>query len=137
MIQSPQATTGDLMNNKLNSYSGRQRGFSKFGLLMTLVVLVTGLTFGLKVLPIYIDHNFVRGQAESLVESGRAATMTQAEIRIEVGNSLRVNNIREFDLNSITSTRNNGAAVISIVYERRVPLFSNLDVVVSFDDRIE
>lgn len=125
------------MNNKLNSYSGRQRGFSKFGLLMTLVVLVTGLTFGLKVLPIYIDHNFVRGQAESLVESGRAATMTQAEIRIEVGNSLRVNNIREFDLNSITSTRNNGAAVISIVYERRVPLFSNLDVVVSFDDRIE
>lgn len=137
MIQSPQATTGDLMNNKLNSYSGRQRGFSKFGLLMTLVVLVAGLTFGLKVLPIYIDHNFVRGQAESLVESGRAATMTQAEIRSEVGNSLRVNNIREFDLNSITSTRNNGAAVISIVYERRVPLFSNLDVVVSFDDRIE
>lgn len=125
------------MNNKLNSYSGRQRGFSKFGLLMTLVVLVAGLTFGLKVLPIYIDHNFVRGQAESLVESGRAATMTQAEIRTEVGNSLRVNNIREFDLNSITSTRNNGAAVISIVYERRVPLFSNLDVIVSFDDRIE
>jgi len=125
------------MNNKLNSYSGRQRGFSKFGLLMTLVVLVAGLTFGLKVLPIYIDHNFVRGQAESLVESGRAATMTQAEIRTEVGNGLRVNNIREFDLNSITSTRNNGAAVISIVYERRVPLFSNLDVVVSFDDRIE
>lgn len=125
------------MNNKLNSFSGRQHGFSKFGLLMTLVVLVTGLTFGLKVLPIYIDHNFVRGQAESLVESGRAATLTQAEIRSEVGNSLRVNNIRDFDLNSITSTRNNGAAVITIVYERRVPLFSNMDVVVSFDDRIE
>lgn len=125
------------MNNKLNSFSGSQHGFSKFGLLMTLVVLVTGLTFGLKVLPIYIDHNFVRGQAEALVESGRAATLTQAEIRGEIGNSLRVNNIREFDLNSITSTRNNGVAVISIVYERRVPLFSNLDVVVSFDDRIE
>ena len=125
------------MGNKLNSFSGRQRGFSKFGLLMTLVVLVTGLTFGLKVLPIYIDHNFIRGVAESLVESGRAATLTQVEIRGEVSSSLRVNNVRDFDLNSITATRNNGAAVISIVYERRVPLFSNLDVVVSFDDRIE
>lgn len=125
------------MNNRLNAFSGRQNGFSKFGLLMTLVVLVTTLTFGLKVLPIYIDHNFVRGLAESLVESGRAATLTQAEIRGEVSNSLRVNNIRDFDLNSITSTRANGAAVITIVYERRVPLFSNLDVVVSFDDRIE
>ncbi|MDP1930334.1 MAG: DUF4845 domain-containing protein [Gammaproteobacteria bacterium] len=125
------------MNSKLSSIPAGQRGFSKFGLIMTLVVLVCGLTFGLKVVPVYIDHNFVRGIAESLVESGRAATLTQAEIRGEIANSLRVNNIREFDLNSVTATRNNGAAVITVVYERRVPLFANVDVVVSFDDRIE
>jgi hypothetical protein len=29
-----------------------QRGFSKFGLLMMLVLLVSGLTFGLKILPV-------------------------------------------------------------------------------------
>lgn len=125
------------MKSKLNSTIRNQKGFSKFGLIVTLFVLLVGLTIGLKVVPIYIDHNFVKGIAESLVDSGRAATLTQAEVRQEIAASLRVNNIRNFDLNSITATRSNGTAVITIQYERRVSLFSNLDVVASFDDRIQ
>ncbi len=114
-----------------------QHGFSKLGLLSMLVILVAGLTFGLKVLPVYIDHNFVRGLAQTLVDSGRANTMTQAEIREEIASSMRVNNVRDFDLASISSSRANGANTISIVYERRIPLVANLDIVVSFDDQIQ
>lgn len=114
-----------------------QQGFSKFGLLMTMIVLVCFLTFGLKVLPVYIDHNFVKGFAEDMVESGRASSMTQAEVREEVGRGLAINNVREFDINSITTSINGGDSVISIKYERRMPLFSNVDIVVSFDDRVE
>lgn len=125
------------MKNKLSASIRTQKGFSKIGLITTLFVLIIGLTLGLKVIPIYIDHNFVRGIAETLVDSGRATTLTQTEVRQEIAASLRVNNIRDFDLNSITATRGNGTAAITIKYERRVPLFSNLDVVASFDDRIE
>ncbi len=114
-----------------------QRGFSKFGLLMTLIVLVCFLTFGLKILPVYIDHNFVKGFAEDMVEIGRASSMTQAEVREEVGRGLAINNVREFDINSITTSISDGDSVISIKYERRIPLFSNVDIVVSFNDRVE
>ncbi len=124
-------------NMKSLSMPAAQQGFSKFGLLMTLIVLVCFLTFGLKVLPVYIDHNFVKGFAEDLVESGRASSMTQAEVREEVGRGLAINNVREFDINSITTSINGGDSVISIKYERRIPLFSNVDIVVSFDDRVE
>lgn len=119
------------------SLPAAQQGFSKFGLLMTLIVLVCFLTFGLKVLPVYIDHNFVKGFAEDMVESGRASSMTQAEVREEVGRGLAINNVRQFDINSITTSINGGDSVISIKYERRIPLFSNVDIVVSFDDRVE
>lgn len=115
----------------------RQRGFSKFGLLSTLMVLIAILTFVLKVLPVYIDHNFIRGVTESLMESGRGSTLTQAEIREEVASRLRVNNVRDFDLNDITMARESGAAVINIRYEKRIPLVSNIDLIVSFDDRIQ
>lgn len=125
------------MNSMLNVLPRQQRGFSKLGLVSMLVVLVSVLTFGLKVLPVYIDHNFVRGVAETLVESGRTNTMTQAEVREEIAASMRVNNVRDFDLNSITTTRSNGANTISISYERRIPLVANIDVVVSFDDQIQ
>jgi hypothetical protein len=114
-----------------------QRGFSKFGLLMMLVVLVSGLTFGLKILPVYLDHNFVKGVAEELIADGRAASLTQGEIREEIANGLRVNNVRDFNLNSITLERENAEPVLVIEYERRVPLVANIDVIISFDDRIE
>ncbi|MES3006218.1 MAG: DUF4845 domain-containing protein [Pseudomonadota bacterium] len=125
------------MKNMTCSTPAGQRGFSKFGLLMTLVVLVCVLTFGLKVLPVYIDHNFVKGFAEDLVESGRVSTMSQSAVREELGRGLAINNIREFDISSITTSINGGNSVISIKYERRIPLFSNVDVVLSFDDHIE
>ena len=114
-----------------------QRGFSKFGLLMMLVLLVSGLTFGLKILPVYLDHNFVKGVAEDLIADGRAATLTQGEIREEIANGLRVNNVRDFNLNSVTLERENAEPVLVIEYERRVHLVANIDVIISFDDRIE
>ena len=114
-----------------------QRGFSKFGLLMMLVVLVSGLTFGLKILPVYLDHNFVKGVAEELIADGRAASLTQGEIREEIANGLRVNNVRDFNPHGITLERENAEPVLVIEYERRVPLVANIDVIISFDDRIE
>ena len=114
-----------------------QRGFSKFGLLMLLIVLVSGLTFGLKILPVYLDHNFVKGAAEDLIASGRAASLTQVEVREEIASALRVNNVRDFNLNSITLQRESASPVLVIDYERRIPLVGNVDVIISFDDRID
>ncbi len=124
------------MTKMLNPLS-QQRGFSKLGLLCMLVVLVSSLTFALKVLPVYIDHNFVRGVAETIVESGRASSMTQVEIREEIAGSMRVNNIRDFELDAITSSRASGTTAININYERRIPIAGNIDVILSFNDQIQ
>lgn len=125
------------MNTMSNALPRQQRGFSKLGLVFMLVVLVSALTFGLKVLPVYIDHNFVHGIAESLLESGRASSMTQEEVRNEIAASMRVNNVRDFDLTDITASRTNGATIINITYERRIPLVANIDIILSFDDQIQ
>jgi hypothetical protein len=114
-----------------------QLGFSKFGLLMLLVLLVSGLTFGLKILPVHLDRNFVKGAAQELLASGRAAGLTQVEVREEIASALRVNNVRDFNLNSITLQRENASPALVIDYERRIPLVGNVDVIISFDDRID
>lgn len=124
------------MNTQFPLNLKRQKGFSKLGLLMTFVILICVLTFGLKVLPIYLDHNYVKNIAQDMVDTGEAAEMTQTQIRNQIANGLRVNNVHDFDLDSISSSRSNGKASIEIKYEKRVPLVSNIDVIVSFDDRI-
>jgi hypothetical protein len=110
-----------------------QAGVSKFGLLMMFVLLVPFLTFGLKVVPLYVDHNLLSGVCEELIENGEAANMTITQIRQRVSNTLRINNVTDFDLSSITRRKENDQAIITIDYERRVELAANLDVVAKFN----
>jgi hypothetical protein len=110
-----------------------QTGVSKFGLLMVFILIISFITFGLKVVPLYLDHNLISGVYEELIENGGAANMTITEIRQRVSNTLRINNVTDFDLSSITTRKENDQAIIIIAYERRVELAANLDVVAKFD----
>jgi hypothetical protein len=110
-----------------------QTGVSKFGLLMVFILIISFITFGLKVVPLYVDHNLISGVYEELIENGEAANMTITEIRQRVSNTLRINNVTDFDLSSITTRKENDQAIIIIAYERRVELAANFDVVAKFD----
>ena len=114
-----------------------QVGVSKFGLLMVFILVVSFMTFGLKVVPLYVDHNLISGICEELIENGEAANMTTTEIRQRVSNNLRINNVTDFDLSSITMLKESDQAIITIAYERGVELAVNLDVVAKFDTDLQ
>jgi hypothetical protein len=111
----------------------KQKGVSKFGMLMVFILVATFFTFGLKVVPLYVDHNLITGVCEELIESGEATNMTLTEIRERVGNTLRINNVTGFDLSDIRLRKESDKPIITIAYERRVELAANLDVVAKFD----
>ncbi|MSR12624.1 MAG: DUF4845 domain-containing protein [Gammaproteobacteria bacterium] len=110
-----------------------QRGASKFGLLMLFLLISGFLTAGLKVAPLYVDHNLITGICEELVDNGEAVNMTITDVRNRVSNTLRINNVTDFDLNAITMRKENNRAIITIDYERRVELVANLDIVAKFN----
>lgn len=113
-----------------------QRGVSKLGVVTLLLVITAFLTVGLKVGPLYVDHNLIAGICQELIDNGEAANMSVTDIRNRVSNTLRINNVIGFDLNSITKRMENNAAIISIDYERRVELIGNLDVVAKFENEL-
>lgn len=115
----------------------RQQGVSKFGLVMLLLLITAFFTVGLKVGPLYVDHNLITGICQELIDNGEAANMTITEVRQRVSNSLRINNVTDFDLSSIRMRKDSGAAIIDIAYERRVELLANLDVVAKFDTTLQ
>ncbi|MEQ8953423.1 MAG: DUF4845 domain-containing protein [Gammaproteobacteria bacterium] len=119
-----------------NSLS-RQQGVSKLGLVMLFVVIAGFLTLGLKVAPLYVDHNMITGICQELIDNGEAANLSVAEVRQRVNNSLRINNISGFDLSDITMRTQGGQPIITVAYERRVELFANLDVVAKFDSVLQ
>ena len=124
--------------NKLNINNlKKQQGVSKLGLVVMFLLVAVFLTAGLKVVPLYIDHNLIVGVCDELIETGEADNMTISDIRIRVSNTLRINNVTGFDLRSITLRRENSQAIITVAYERRVELFANLDVIAKFDSVLQ
>ena len=115
----------------------KQHGISKLGLVVMFFLVAVFLTAGLKIVPLYIDHNLIVGVCDKLIETGEADNMTITDIRIRVSNTLRINNVTGFDLSSITLRRENSQSIITVAYERRVELFANLDVIAKFDSVLQ
>ena len=109
-----------------------QAGVSNFGLFVGFILIMSFITFGLKVVPLYVDHNLISGVCEELIENAEAENTTTTEIWQRVSNTLRINNVTDFAPSSITMRKGNVQAII-IAYERRVELAANLDVVAQFD----
>lgn len=114
-----------------------QRGISKFGLLMLALFITAFFTVGLKVGPMYLQHSLLTGLAEDLVNSGQANDMTQSEFRERILQSLRLNNITDFDQSAIRVTKSNGRSIVRIAYESRANIVANLDIVAVFDETIQ
>ena len=79
----------------------RQRGISSAGVLLIAVLLGLFFTFSLKVGPLYVDHNLITGLCQDLIDNGEANGMTVTEVRDRISSTLRINNVTDFDLNSI------------------------------------
>ena len=114
----------------------RQRGISSAGVLLIAVLLGLFFIVGLKVGPLYVDHNLITGLCQDLIDNGEANGMTVTEVRDRISSTLRINNVTDFDLNSIRMRKENGEAIITVAYEKRVPLIANLDIVATFDESL-
>ena len=125
------------MNKLQENRLDKQRGVSMFGILVLLAMITLFFTVGLKIAPIYINHNLLTGICQDLIDNGQALNMTQSEIRSTVSNNLRINQIQGFDVDNIRMRRENGEAIISIAYESRIELVANLDVIATFDETLE
>ena len=114
----------------------RQRGISSAGVLLIAMLLGLFFTVGLKVGPLYVDHNLITGLCQDFIDNGEANGMTVTEVRDRISSTLRINNVTDFDLNSIRMRKENGVAIITVAYEKRVPLIANLDIVATFDESL-
>ena len=124
------------MNKTALNHLPRQRGISSTVVLMIALLLGLFFTFGLKVGPLYVNHNLITGLCQGLIDNGEANTLTVTEVRDRISSTLRINNITDFDLNSILMRKDNGEAIITVAYEKRVPLVANLDIVATFDESL-
>jgi len=116
----------------------RQRGMSYPQLAMLLLIGGAIVYTGIRLVPIYMESYSVDTSLQGAREAAQSdpEVPTPGRLRTLVQRRLSVNEAHELtkDL-EVYEERN--ALVMEIAYERRVPWFANIDLVVSFEKRAE
>lgn len=113
----------------------RQRGMFSLGSLYLVLSLGFFVFLAFKVVPPYFDNMYIKqGLQDLAVLDGQGDGLTSTDIRRRLGNFFTVNNVRGNVTEKIKIKRKGGNVLVMIDYEKRVPLFANMEVTMTFEN---
>lgn len=109
----------------------RQLGVSLSGLMMSAVVLALLALLGMKIGPEYIEFFQIK-KVLKVISNDPGAKNSVADVRKAFDRQAAVDNINAINAQDLEVTKEGGEIVVSFSYERRIPLFSNLSLLIEF-----
>jgi hypothetical protein len=110
----------------------RQQGASTTGILVAVLFFASLLTLLIKLGPAYLDDYTIKGALEGLDGEDGLSQMTPADVRRLVTKRLSVNNVDGFSAKDINIEKDGDLVIISLDYEVRTSVVSNVDAIISF-----
>ncbi|MBV1877235.1 MAG: DUF4845 domain-containing protein [Pseudomonadales bacterium] len=115
-----------------------QLGASFLNALTFLLVVGTVITFGTKMMPLYMDHNTMSTLMDKMAAENGMAGKSNRELLAAFKKRLKLNNIRKFDIkNNVVIERTPNGTDMKLDYEVRLPLVYNVDLIASFNKSVE
>ncbi len=113
-----------------------QTGMSSITLLLVMVACAFVLMIFFKIGPLYLDNYFIRESVNSLQDAD-VAELSDREIRGALARYFMVNGVRDISVDSAKVERDAKHIVVKLDYEKRINFFSNVDVVVRFENHFD
>jgi hypothetical protein len=111
----------------------RQQGMGFAGVLLLLIAIVFVAIIGMKLVPAYIEYFSIKNAVTSLTQSGELRGATVADVRKAFDRRLTIDyNITAIKPEDLEITKDGNEVVIAFAYEKRIPLFYNISVVIDF-----
>jgi len=120
----------------MNGYFGQQRGFGLIAVLFWLGFGAFVLTLGVRLGPPYMQFLTVKSAMESVSQDVELKGKGRAEILSSLGRRLEVNSVSGLPPQSFTVEQKDGGTKLIADYEVRVPMFFNIDAVLSFNHQV-
>lgn len=116
-----------------------QRGMGMLQWAVVIAIAGFFLLFAFKVVPLYAENRYVESALRSLQTGGeKLEQMTDAEINKKLTNFYMINNVRSpGPTKNIKIQRESEKVLVTVDYETRVPLFYNIDLVLSFQNHLD
>lgn len=115
----------------------QQGGISALGFIIILLMIAFFTMIALKLMPIYYENFKISSALRSLKKEPGINEKANVELRDIMRRRFRIDNIDDIEPSQIEFKHDRNKLLIVLDYEVRQEFFGNVDVVVSFDDRIE
>ncbi len=116
---------------KLKQHQG---GWSFLSLMTALIVVGVFVAVAFKLAPAYNDHQTLKSIMQSTQSDQQLMSQGKRDIRLGVGKKMRINNLdlpKEF----LKITKEKGDVFLDVEYQVRIPIFANVDALVSFKEQ--
>jgi len=108
----------------------KQRGIALTGVIFWGMIVAAVIMLAVKVLPDVVDYYKIKKSVKSTAINATGKTV--AQIREVYGKYAEVENVKEITPADLDITKEGGEVVISFAYERRIPLFYNISLLINF-----
>ena len=115
----------------------RQQGITMISLAAVLGVLAFFVLILLTLMPAYLDNFKIRSHLSNLKEDSSVVAMTDQKIINTLFKRFQIDDVEHIKEEDVLIEEINGGIKVSIEYEVRKHLFSNVDVVLSFSESVE
>mgnify|MGYP000668582373 CR=1 FL=1 len=115
-----------------------QQGASKPLVLLFLVMATVILTVGFKLFPVFYENWQIESIVNSFEDESDLEIVTVKVLSERFYSRLTINNVRDFDYEeSVFLSKDDGVFVIEVDYEVRIPIYRNIDAVMTFEKVFE
>jgi hypothetical protein len=114
------------------TFRQRQQGLGFFGLMVLLVGIVFVAIIGMKLVPAYIEYYTVKKAVTGMTQSGELRGATVADVRRAFDRRTAIDDITAVRPEDLEITKEGNEVVVSFAYEKRIPLFYNVSVLIDF-----
>jgi hypothetical protein len=110
----------------------KQRGMGFFGVLFLLIGIVFLAILGMKVVPAYIEYFTIKKAVAAISQSGELRGGSVAQVRQAFDRRATIDDITVITPADLEVTKDGNEVVIGFAYQKKVPLFHNISVLIDF-----
>lgn len=115
------------MQGSMQRTARYQRGVSLSGLIFSLAVIAMIAVVAMKVFPTFVEYRAIKDG----IAMAKTATST-VEIENSFSKSAEINSVTSITAKDLIISREGGEVEISFAYERRIPLFGPVSLVIDY-----
>ncbi len=119
------------------SLHNKQRGITTISLVLLLGLLAFLVLIVLTLAPVYLENFNVAQKLKTLQTDPQVSNMTESEIMDTLLKRFSIDSVDSVQEDDVLIFKNDRVTEVSVEYEVRKPLVGNVDVVVTFFDKVE